>query len=42
VIYISTGTIAGLHGHLDGTAAALDKIIKEGTDDAAMDVPNPE
>jgi histone deacetylase 1/2 len=33
---------AGLHGHLNGTAAAPDKIIKEGTSDAAMDVPNTE
>jgi hypothetical protein len=31
---------AGLHGHLDGTAAA--PTIKEGIGDAAVDVPNPE
>jgi hypothetical protein len=33
---------AGLHGHLDGTAAAPTPTIKEGTGDAAVDVPNPE
>jgi hypothetical protein len=33
---------AGLHGHLDGTAAAPTQTIKEGTSDAAVDVPNPE
>jgi hypothetical protein len=33
---------AGLHGHLNGTATAPDKTIKEGTSDAAMDVPNSE
>jgi hypothetical protein len=32
---------AGLHGHLDGTAAAPATTIKEGTGDAAVDVPNP-
>jgi hypothetical protein len=32
----------GLHGHLDSTAAAPAKTIKEGTDDGAVDVPNPE
>jgi hypothetical protein len=31
---------AGLHGHLDGTAAALEQTIKEGTGNAAVDVPN--
>jgi hypothetical protein len=31
-----------LHGHLDGTAAAPTQTIKEGTGDAAVDVPNPE
>jgi hypothetical protein len=31
---------AGLHDHLDGTTAALAKTIKEGTGDAAVDVPN--
>jgi hypothetical protein len=33
---------AGLHGHLDGTAVAPSKTIKQGTGDAAVDVPNPE
>jgi hypothetical protein len=32
----------GFHGHLDGTVAALTQIIKEGTSDAAVDIPNPE
>jgi hypothetical protein len=31
---------ASLHGHLDGIAAAPAKTMKEGTDDAAVDVPN--
>jgi hypothetical protein len=35
-------TGAGLHGHLDGTAAAPTQTIKEGTGDAAVDVRNPE
>jgi hypothetical protein len=33
---------AGLHGHLDGTAAAPTQTIKGGTGDSAVDVPNPE
>jgi hypothetical protein len=33
---------AGLLGHLDGTTATPAKTIKEGTGDAAVDVPNPE
>jgi histone deacetylase 1/2 len=33
---------AGLHSHLDGTAAAPTQTIKEGTSDAAVDIPNPE
>jgi histone deacetylase 1/2 len=33
---------AGLHGHIDGTTAAPTQTIKEGTGDAAVDVPNPE
>jgi histone deacetylase 1/2 len=33
---------AGLHGHLDGTAAAPTQTIKEGTSDATVDVHNPE
>jgi hypothetical protein len=33
---------AGLHGHLDGPAAAPNKTIKEGTSDVAMDIPNQE
>jgi hypothetical protein len=31
---------AGLHGHLDGTVVASTQTIKEGTGDAAVDVPN--
>jgi hypothetical protein len=33
---------AGLHDHLDGTAVAPTKTIKEGTGDAAVNIPNPE
>ena len=33
---------AGLHGHLDGTAAAPTKTITEGTGDAAVTKANPE
>jgi hypothetical protein len=31
-----------LHGHLDNTTVAPTQTIKEGTSDAAVDVPNPE
>jgi hypothetical protein len=33
---------AGLHGHLDGTAAPPEKTITQGTGDAATSVTNPE
>jgi hypothetical protein len=33
-------TGVGLHGHLDGTAAAPTQTIKEDTGDTAMDIPN--
>jgi hydrogenase/urease accessory protein HupE len=39
---VTTLVGAVLHGHLDGTATAPTKTIKEGTGDAAVDVPNPE
>jgi hypothetical protein len=39
---VPTLTGTGLHGHLDDTVAALTQTIKEGTGDAAVDVPNPE
>jgi hypothetical protein len=33
---------ACLHGHLDGTTAAMANTIKEGTGEATVEVPNPE
>jgi hypothetical protein len=33
---------ACLHGHLDGTTAAMAKTNKEGTGEATVEVPNPE
>jgi histone deacetylase 1/2 len=38
---VSSLARAGLHSHLNGSAAAPDKTIKEGTGDATVDVPNP-